>query len=169
MSSIFSGTLARLALIAFVWMLATEAGFAALVPGDYEFYLTHEGLRRTYLLHIPPQASDAKPLPLVLSFHGAGSNATVMRAYTHMDRAADRDGYIVAYPNGSSGLGDKFLTWNAGNCCGPAQLLRIDDVGFSLNVLDDIAARANVDKSRVYATGLSNGAMMAYRLAAEAS
>ena len=169
MSFIFSGPLARLAVVAFVWTLAIEAAFAALVPGDYEFYLTHQGLRRSYLLHVPPQASDARPLPLVLSFHGAGSNATVMRAYTHMDRAADRDGYIVAYPNGSSGLGDNFLTWNAGNCCGPAQLLRIDDVGFSLNVLDDIAARVNVDKSRVYATGLSNGAMMAYRLAAEAS
>jgi polyhydroxybutyrate depolymerase len=147
---------------------ATSAG-AALVPGDYEFFLTHQGLRRSYLLHIPPQASAARNLPLVLSFHGGGSHAEVMRAYTRMDRSADRDGYIVAYPNGSSGIGNRFLTWNAGNCCGPAVALQIDDVGFVLAVLDDIAARARIDRARVYAVGLSNGAMMAYRLAAEAS
>ena len=169
MSRILSRPLARIAFIAFACMLASEAACAALAPGDYEFYLTQQGLRRSYLLHVPPQAAGSRPLPLILSFHGAGSNAAVMRAYTHMDRAADRDGYIVAYPNGSSGIGDQFLTWNAGNCCGPAQLLQIDDVGFSLNVLDDVETRANVDRSRVYATGLSNGAMMAYRLAAEAA
>jgi polyhydroxybutyrate depolymerase len=142
---------------------------AALAPGDYEFSLTHQGLRRSYLLHVPPQAGEGRNLPLVLSFHGGGSHAEVMRAYTRMDRGADRDGYIVAYPNGSSGLGNRFLTWNAGSCCGPAAALQIDDVGFSLAVMDDIAARARIDRARVYAVGLSNGAMMAYRLAAEAS
>jgi polyhydroxybutyrate depolymerase len=86
-----------------------------------------------------------------------------------MDRAADRDGYIAVYPNGSSGIGGRFLTWNAGSCCGPAAALQIDDVGFSLAVLDDLAARASIDTARIYATGLSNGSMMAYRLAAEAS
>jgi len=150
-------------------LLLSDAALAALAPGDYEFSMTHQGFRRSYLVHVPPQASDGRPLPLVLSFHGGGSNAKVMRTYTRMDRSADRDGYIVVYPNGSSGIGGRFLTWNAGNCCGPAALLQVDDVGFALNVLDDVAARVAVDKSRVYATGLSNGAMMAYRLAAEAA
>ena len=118
---------------------------------------------------MPPQARAARPLPLVISFHGAGSNAEVMRSYTRMDPVADRDGYIVVYPNGSSGFQGRFLTWNAGNCCGPAAMLQVDDVGFTLMVLDDVAGRVAVDRSRVYATGLSNGAMMAYRFAAEAS
>jgi polyhydroxybutyrate depolymerase len=104
-----------------------------------------------------------------MNFHGAGSNAEVLKAYTRMDQAADRDGYIAVYPNGSSGFQGRFLTWNAGNCCGPAAALQIDDVGFALAVLDDVAARASVDRARVYAAGLSNGSMMAYRLAAEAS
>jgi polyhydroxybutyrate depolymerase len=146
-----------------------HASFAALAPGDYEFALNHQNMRRTYLVHVPPQASQRKPMPLVLAFHGAGSNAEVMRSYTRMDRAADRDGYIAVYPNGSSGFQGRFLTWNAGNCCGPAVALQVDDVGFSHAVLDDISARASVDASRVYATGLSNGAMMAYRFAAEAA
>jgi polyhydroxybutyrate depolymerase len=153
----------------FVVLLAAQPAFAALAPGDYEFALTHQNLRRSYLVHVPPQAAAGRPLPLVVSFHGAGSNAEVMRSYTRMDRSADRDGYIVVYPNGSSGWQGRFLTWNAGNCCGPAVALAVDDVGFSLAVLDDVSSRAAVDAARVYATGLSNGSMMAYRLAAEAS
>ncbi len=145
------------------------AAHAGLAPGDHEFFLTHQSLRRSYLVHVPPQGASGRPLPLVLNFHGGGSNAEVLRTYTRMDRAADRDGYIAVYPNGSSGFQGRFLTWNAGNCCGPAVALNVDDVGFSLAVLDDLAGRASIDASRVYATGLSNGSMMAYRLAAEAS
>jgi polyhydroxybutyrate depolymerase len=86
-----------------------------------------------------------------------------------MDRSADREGYIAVYPNGSSGFGDRFLTWNAGLCCGPAAMLQIDDVGFVMALLDDLPRRTPVDAARIYATGLSNGAMMAYRLASELS
>lgn len=149
--------------------LFAPAAVAALAPGDYDFALTHQNLRRNYLVHVPPQAAAGRPLPVMLAFHGGGSNAEVMRSYTRMDAAADRDGYIAVYPNGSSGLQGRFLTWNAGNCCGPAAALQVDDVGFALAVLDDLAVRTPIDASRVYATGLSNGAMMAYRLAAEAS
>ena len=151
-----------------LWLLSASA-FAALAPGDYSFELSHAGLRRNYLVHVPPQARAGRPLPLVMSFHGGGSNAEVMRVYTRMDPAADRDGYVVVYPNGSSGLQGRFLTWNAGNCCGPAALLQVDDVGFALSVIEDVSKRAVIDRRRIYATGLSNGAMMAYRLAAEAS
>ena len=152
-----------------VFALLAKSSLAALAPGNYEFVLPYQDLQRSYLVHVPPKAADIKRLPVVLSFHGGGSNAEVMRSYTRMDRAADRDGYIAVYPNGSSGIGGRFLTWNAGSCCGPAAALEVDDVGFSLAVLDDLAARASIDGTRIYATGLSNGSMMAYRLAAEAS
>jgi polyhydroxybutyrate depolymerase len=154
---------------ALLCLLAVTPTFAALTAGDYDFALTHQNLRRNYLLHVPPQARTARPLPLVISFHGAGSNAEVMKAYTRMDAASDRDGYVVVYPNGSSGFQGRFLTWNAGNCCGPAAAFQIDDVGFALAVLDDVSSRVAIDSKRIYATGLSNGAMMAYRFAAEAS
>lgn len=150
------------------WVLGAPGAYAALAPGDHEFSLTHQKLRRNYFVHVPPQAAAGRPMPVVLSFHGGGSNAEVMRTYTRMDRAADRDGYIAVYPSGSSGLGGRFLTWNAGNCCGPAAALQIDDVGFVLALLDDLEKRVPIDATRVYATGLSNGAMMAYRVAAEA-
>jgi polyhydroxybutyrate depolymerase len=149
--------------------LFAQACAAALAPGDYDFALTYQNLYRNYLVHVPPLAAGKRPLPVVLMFHGGGSTAEVVRSYTRLDRAADRDGYIAVYPNGSSGFNGRFLTWNAGNCCGPAALLQIDDVGFTLAVLADLERRASIDRTRVYATGLSNGAMMAYRVAAEAS
>lgn len=152
-----------------VLTLLAQGAYAALPPGDYDHALTHQNLRRNYLVHVPPQAASKRPMPVVLAFHGGGSNAEVMRSYTRLDRAADRDGYIVVYPNGSSGFQGRFLTWNAGSCCGPAAALQVDDVGFSLAVLDDLAARTTIDPTRIYATGLSNGSMMAYRVAAEAS
>ena len=162
-------TLHKLAVALLLALAMMSSALAALAPGDYEISLTHQSLRRSYLLHVPPQARAGRALPLVITFHGGGSNAEVMRTYTRMDLSADRDGYIVVYPNGSSGLQGRFLTWNAGNCCGPAQLLQVDDVGFTLTVIEDVAGRAAVDRRRIYATGLSNGAMMAYRFAAEAS
>ncbi len=81
---------------------------------------------------------------------------------------ADREGFLTVYPAGTGGLAGRLLTWNSGTCCGPAQEAGSDDVGFVRALLDDLAARTPVDRSRVYATGLSNGAMMAYRLAVEA-
>ncbi|PYN17937.1 MAG: hypothetical protein DMD76_30320, partial [Candidatus Rokuibacteriota bacterium] len=59
--------------------------------------------------------------------------------------------------------------WNAGTCCGQAQTAHADDVGFTLAILRDLARDLPLDRTRVYATGHSNGAMMAYRLAAEAA
>ncbi|MEK6594098.1 MAG: PHB depolymerase family esterase [Pseudomonadota bacterium] len=156
-------------LILIVVFAATDAAGAAVKPGDYRYSITHQSIQRSYLLHLPPQSASGKPLPVVLNFHGAGGNAETQKWYSKMDGAADRDGYIAVYPNGTGGIGGRFLTWNAGSCCGPAAAVRSDDVGFALAVLEDIARRTPLDRSRIYATGLSNGSMMAYRLAAEAS
>jgi len=144
------------------------AGAATLAPGDHELTLVYKQLRRSYLVHVPPSAEPPHPRPVVINFHGGGGNARVQKAYTRMDIAADREGFIAAYPNGTGGLGDRLLTWNAGMCCGPAAASQVDDVGFALAMLDDLARRVPVDPARVYATGLSNGSMMAYRLAAQA-
>ncbi len=150
-------------------MLAAASAMAAgtPAPGDHEFALTVGALKRSYLVHVPPQAGAGKPLPLVLNFHGGGGNAANQKSYSRMDEAADRDGYIAVYPNGTGGIGGRLLTWNAGTCCGSAAVNRVDDVAFVVALLDDLARRIPYDRARVYATGLSNGSMMAYRLAAE--
>jgi polyhydroxybutyrate depolymerase len=141
-------------------------------PGTYEVDLDHQGHRRFFLLHVPPQAADGRPLPLVLNFHGGGGEPRAHEAWSGMDALADRAGFIVVYPAGYSrrgAPGRSFLTWNAGNCCGPALDDASDDVGFVRQVLIETNARVAVDATRVYATGMSNGAMMSYRVARELS
>jgi len=139
-----------------------------LVPGNYSFKLMFGDVDRSYLVHMPPQAAGGVPLPVVLNLHGAGSNARQQEGVSKMDAAADRHGFIAVYPNGTSRL-DAHYTWNAGACCGYAIARQVDDVGFVLALLNDLAARTPIERRRVYATGMSNGAMMSYRLAAEAS
>ena len=80
---------------------------------------------------------------------------------------AEKQGIVVAYPNGTGRLG--FLTWNSGKCCGYAVKNEVDDVGFTRAMLANIKSDVVIDNKRVYATGISNGAMMAYRLACEMS
>ena len=155
--------------IAFALFLATALARAALAPGDYEFSVRHDGLRRSYLVFVPPQATADAALPVVVNFHGGGSNARMQKWYSRMDETAARAGFVAVYPNGTGGFAGRLLTWNAGTCCGSAVARRVDDVGFTLALLDDLARRTRVDAARVYATGLSNGSMMAYRVAAEAS
>jgi polyhydroxybutyrate depolymerase len=150
-------------------LVAAGSAAAALDPGDHEFTLRHQELRRSYLVRVPPQAAERKPLPVVINFHGGGSNAKTQKWYSRMDESADRDGYVAVYPNGTGILAEQLLTWNAGTCCGWAVMYRVDDVGFVLALLDDLARRTPLDRARVYLTGLSNGSMMAYRVAAEAA
>jgi polyhydroxybutyrate depolymerase len=138
------------------------------LPGTVRIDLSYDGLDRSYLVHLPPQAVEGEPLAVVVNFHGGGGNASGHRDYTGMDSAADASGYIAVYPDGTGPLAGRLLTWNAGTCCGSARDEAVDDVGFTRAVIEDLASRTPIDAQRIYATGLSNGAMMAYRLAAEA-
>ena len=145
--------------------VAAQQQPASLSRGDHTLSIEYDGRRRSYLLRVP--AAAGRPLPLVLAFHGGGGEAEGYKAYAGLDTLADRENFIVAYPNGSGLLPRRLLTWNAGECCGFAMNQRIDDVGFAIAVIDDVARRIAVDERRVYATGHSNGGMMAYRLGAE--
>jgi polyhydroxybutyrate depolymerase len=144
-----------------------QTGSAVLSPGDHSFSIRHEGRSRNYLVHVPKTENRGRPLPVVMAFHGGGGEAEGFKAYAGLDAVADREGVLVVYPNGSGLLPRRLLTWNAGECCGYAMNNRVNDVGFAIAVLEDLARRTTVDQRRIYATGHSNGAMMAYRLGAE--
>lgn len=88
--------------------------------------------------------------------------------FSQLLRASDEYGFATLLPAGT-GPSDEFLTWNAGRCCGHAARRQVDDVGFLRRLLDDALGRWPIDPRRVYAVGISNGGMMAYRLAAEVS
>jgi polyhydroxybutyrate depolymerase len=130
--------------------------------------ITVGGVERSYLVHVPASYDRRRAYPLVLAFHGGASNPAVMRRFSGLDEKADEAGFVVAYPSGSGRL-PRALTWDAGKCCGYASGNKVDDVAFTRALLEDLAEHVHLDLKRVYATGISNGGMMAYRLAAEAS
>ena len=157
----------------YVSLLAVRPAWAA---GDPMVRIMFDGLDRGYLLHLPDPLPD-KPLPVVVVLHGGGGSAESMARMTGFDAEADKRGFIAVYPDGTdkarpllNALGKPgFLTWNAGSCCGYAQQHAIDDVGFIRAVVAKVIKDNAANPKRVYATGISNGGMMAYRLACEAS
>jgi polyhydroxybutyrate depolymerase len=124
------------------------------------------GFRRTYLLHIPTGYPMRHPLPLVVVIHGAFDTAAGMEKFTGFSELADREGFIVLYPNGMGILG-WLQHWNAGHCCGKAAADNVDDVGFVTAAIEDVCARLTIDRRRIYMVGFSNGGMFTYRFAAE--
>ena len=138
-------------------------------PGFYTRTFTVDNRERSYTFYVPSAYTTKEPMPFVLNFHGGGGNSDSQRLISRMDQTADRQGFIVVYPQGTnkkSLLGTGF-TWNAGSCCGWAQEHAIDDVKYTNMMLDSLEKELNIDSHRVYATGISNGAMMCYRLACE--
>jgi polyhydroxybutyrate depolymerase len=133
--------------------------------GSFEF----EGLKRTYHLHIPANIDKLKKIPLVLLLHGRGGNGESMVLVTKkgFNKLADLDRFIVAYPDGIE------FNWNDGRmdeeANDRAHRDSLNDVGFLSSLIDTLIKNYNADPKRVYVTGISNGAMMAYRLAAEIS
>lgn len=136
------------------------------VPGKTR-YLTWSGLQRSYVVHMPRGKDSKQPLPVVVALHGATMNGPMLAWFTDFNDKADEAGFIVVYPNGTGRF--SALDWNAGTCCGEAVEKNIDDVGFIDAVLDDLSRVTPVDPRHVYAMGMSNGGMMAYRLASELS
>lgn len=136
-------------------------------PGDYTFFLEHDGRKRSCIIHAPPAINAGHALALVLNFHGGGGNAKGYMQYTKMNALADKEGFIVVYPDGTGERENKFLSWNAGKCCGYAFDNNVNDVGFIKRLIEQLPDWVRVDERRVYSTGISNGAMMTYRLASE--
>ena len=114
------------------------------------------GAERSYLVHPPPSHRAGSPLPLLLVLHGAGGDGAGMAEHTGLTSAAIQRGYAVVYPNGVA------RRWNDGRGTS-AQ----DDVGFIRMLLDSLRRELPVDSTRIYATGISNGAGLAYRLACD--
>lgn len=127
-------------------------------PGRYLQRLLIDGWVRHYRLTVPQQYDGHTPCPLVVALHWATGSSAQMAAATGFDTLAERTGWIVAYPDSLPGE----RTWNAGYCCGQAATDGIDDVAFLRALLVDLQSHLAIDPSRIFLTGFSNGAMLAY-------
>jgi len=156
-----------------VMLAAGLLGPSTLAAQDWdtrEHELAVDGLERSYLV-FAPATPPAEPMPAMLVMHGGLGNADGVDRLYGMNKVAEREGFVAVYPNGPR-IGRIVLrqrrTWNAGDCCGPAAENDIDDVAFIRALIDALVEEHGVDRGRVYASGMSNGAMMTYRLVCEA-
>jgi len=119
--------------------------------------LVSSGQKREYLLYVPQSYDWTKPTPLVISLHGAGGWPAQQMGVSGWNRLAEREGFIVVYPSAAEGVGPRI--WHVGR--GPG-LMR--DVGFISALMDTLEATYNIDPTRIYANGLSNGGGMTFVL-----
>ena len=145
--------------------------FAASVDaGDIPGTISHGGFERRYELHVPPALNGASPqatgVPLVVVLHGGGGQddpVSMIRDVTRFNAKADAEQFVVLYPKAIDGY------WNDGRGVTRyrSHARNVDDVGFISKLIERVGEWIAIDRSRVYVTGASNGAMMAYRLACE--
>ncbi len=147
-------------------------------PGDYTFRISSEGLDREYVVHIPALYKEDRPSAVVIMFHGGGGTAQDAMAETGWCEKADQEGFLAVFPEGSrpdpenpASFSNNPQTWNDGSGrenVGAVQR-EVDDVAFVAALIDDMAARFNVDRNRFYAVGFSNGGAMVFRIGRELS
>jgi polyhydroxybutyrate depolymerase len=115
------------------------------------------GMERSYLLYRPAGTLPRTGVPLVLVFHGGGGTAHGIARHTGLTKFAGREGFALVYPQGVR------RRWNDGRGIHAAY----DDVGFVRALLDTLRRELPIDPRRIYATGISNGAVFAHRLACD--
>lgn len=126
--------------------------------------IVHDGLQREYILYVPENYTGDFPVPLVLNFHGYGSNASEQMWYGDFRSIADSAGFLLIHPQGT--LFNGVTHWNVG---GWTIGSTVDDIGFTEALIDSLATSYNIDASRVFSTGMSNGGFMSFLLACQLS
>ena len=142
---------------------ATPTPEIVVQTGTYTKTLTHDGLERSYLLHVPEAANNGEPLPLLLNLHGFTGTSESQLDYADFRGIADREGIILVYPQGTL-LDGRDTHWNVG---GWTRASTIDDTGFLSELIDVVSSDFNIDAQKVYSIGHSNGGYMSFLLACQ--
>ena len=135
--------------------------------GDTEVKtLVHGRRTRSYRVHIPPSYREGHPVALVFALHRYGGTAARFEKKTGFNRIADREGFMVVYPNAVAHGPNQKQMWNSGGIFGKWWAGQVDDVGFFAKLIDDVSAQYTTDPNRVFVFGESSGGFMAFHLAA---
>ncbi|NWF50419.1 MAG: prolyl oligopeptidase family serine peptidase [Ignavibacteriaceae bacterium] len=161
-----TGFIARLFTALFsIWLF----GCISILPQTKIYNILHKGDERTFKVVIPETYNPQNPSSLVVVFHGGGGNMHNVEEMSRLTETATKFGFIVCYPNGTGRFKERLLTWNAGECCGYALENNVDDVGFIRKMVAKLTSEFNIDVKRIFATGMSNGGMLCFRIACELS
>jgi len=114
---------------------------------------------RTYIVHLPKNYNANKPAPLMFAIHGIGIDAAGTQQFSGFDQLGEDEGYIVVYPNSYDGF------WSDGCNCQYVEQIGIDDVKFIDFLLEKMKKQYNIDTTRVYAWGWSQGGILVNQLA----
>jgi len=128
------------------------------------------GIKRSYYIFLPPNYNPQKSYPMLFVFHGGFGNANSILKITNFRYYQNKYDFILIAPNGSGRFNKEILlTWNAGRCGGFARDSNAKDTKFIDSIIEQTAGSYNIDRTRVYLTGLSNGAMLSYKIASQLS
>lgn len=134
----------------------------------YNASLEVDGLSRLYVLNLPSDYYEKADFSLIIALHGGGGSAKQAEESYQLTQKSNAEHTIIVYPEGVQSDGVlKLRTWNAGTCCQYAVEKQIDDVHFISTLIDELISKYKINPKRVYVTGMSNGAMLAYRLSCE--
>ncbi len=148
----------------YLFLLILSLPFWSCAQETTKASITHDGMRREYILYVPANYSGTEAVPLLLNFHGYTGNAAGQMGYADFRPIADTAGFIVVHPQGTQL--DGRTHWNVG---GWTLASKTDDVGFTAALIDSLSAAYKVDPKRIYATGMSNGGYMSFLLACQLS
>ncbi|MEQ9105627.1 MAG: hypothetical protein RIE53_13130 [Rhodothermales bacterium] len=150
------------ALLTPLFLLLLASCDATAISGQFQrIFVEHQGTTRTTHLFIPSSVTDRPNVPLVLAFHGAGGSGPLFRDQIDLDRQAHDDGFVVAYPTATG------VNWAEGCGCIRPDLDGVDDVGFADAVIEAVADVVEIDRSRIFAIGYSQGAVFLHHLACQ--
>jgi polyhydroxybutyrate depolymerase len=153
----------------------------------YDGYNGNWSCNRTYLYYIPSSYDGSEAVPLLFSFHGMGSSGEEQIDLSKFDELAEQEGFIAVFPDSTNLPRDEespcypslialesanplfasidLIQWNIGTNLSLQYCAGVDDVGFTSDMVDWFDDNYNIDESRIYATGMSNGAQFSHYVA----
>ena len=133
------------------------------IENENAITLNHNGVEREYLLHVPEIYTGSVPVPVVMNFHGGGGTATGQMYLADMRPIADTANFILVYPQGLQLDNGGSTHWNS-MLLSDSNKSTVDDFGFIDALINELSLTYNIDPKRLYATGFSNGADIAFTL-----
>ena len=130
-------------------------------PGMHKASMQAGVLDRTYQVYVPSRWNNKVPRPMVIGLHGGYGTGEEFNEQTKASERADKFNMLLVLPDGY------YKSWNAGECCKPAAKLGVRDVRFIESLVEKVSQEYCIDRQSVFATGFSNGAMLAHRIACE--